>query len=89
MLYETVFTEHRTVRIRVHANSEKQAKEIFEEFMDKEQEYLQEELDLNGHGEWTWGPFEKINPNPWDERATITKNEDGTFDAQYEGGDNE
>ena len=87
MIYETLLTEHSSVRIRVRASSPQEAKEIFEEFMDADGTYLSEELDLNGNKEWTWGMFEEVHPGYWDEKATITKNEDGTFDAQYEGGE--
>ena len=73
----------------IEADSPEEAKKVFEDFMDREAEYLQEELDLNGNKEWEWGPFEVCNPALWDERATITKNEDGSFDAQYEGGNND
>lgn len=88
-LYETVLTERAAATIRVRAESREQAKEIFEEFMDVEPEYLSEELDLNGSKEWLWGPFDEVHPSYYDEKATITKNEDGTFDACYEGGEEE
>ena len=88
MLFETILTEHNSVRIRVRANSAEEAEEVFEEFNEKDaNEYCSEELDLNGTREWVHTEFTKVSPTYYDECATITKNDDGTFDAIYEGGD--
>ena len=87
MLFETILTEHNSVRIRVRADSSDEADENFKEFQEKEAEYLSEELDLNGTKEWSWTRFTPVSPNYYDECATITKNEDGTFEAEYEGGE--
>ena len=89
-LYETILTEHNSVRIRVRADNPEQAWQKFDKFMNNEpdgNEYLAEELDLNGTKEWTWTPFTPVSPNYYDECATLTENEDGSFDAQYEGGE--
>ena len=88
MLFETILTEMNSVRIRVRADSAEEADEIFEEFNKEDgNEYCTEELDLNGTREWIHTVFTKVSPNYYDECATITKNEDGTFDAIYEGGE--
>ena len=88
MLYETLLTQYSTVKIRVKANSPSEAQDIFEDFMASDGgEYYQEELDASGSMEWKWGPFNHVSPNQYDECATITKNEDGTYEARYEGGE--
>lgn len=88
MLFETQLTEYNTVNIRVHADTPEQAQNIFEAFMESDGgEYFQDELDNTGNREWKWGPFDKVSPSRFDECATITKNEDGSFEAMYEGGE--
>ena len=88
MLFETILTETNSVRIRVRANSAAEAEELFDEFNKEDgNEYCSEELDLNGTREWIHTAFKYVNPTPYDECATITRNDDGTFDAIYEGGD--
>lgn len=88
MLFEFRLTEMNTVNLRIRADSKKEAYKTWDEFLNKESEYLSEELDLNGTKEWTWTELKEVNPSPYDECATITEYEDGTFDAIYEGGDN-
>lgn len=87
MLFETILTEQTSVRIRVKADSAEEAEELFEKFQDSDGDYLSEELDLNGTKEWVWTEFTHVSPNYYDECATISQNEDGTFDATYEGGE--
>ncbi len=87
MIYETTVTETRIVSIRVRADSPEEAEETFREFMEKENDYILEELSLNGEQWITPSEFKEVHPAYWDEKATITKNEDGTFEAEYEGGD--
>ena len=86
-LFETILTEGSSVRIRVRADSPKEANDKFVAFQDSEPEYLAEELDINGTKEWTWTEFTPVSPNYYDECATISQNDDGTFEARYEGGD--
>lgn len=87
MLFETILTEHNSVRIRVRANSAEEAEELFNEFNETDaDEYCSEELDLNGTREWIHTKFKPTDPAWYDECSTITKNDDGTFDAIYEGG---
>ena len=88
-IFESILTEHNAVRIRVRANSPEEAEAIKNEFSRKESDYLAEELDLNGEKQWVWTDFMECHAPSWDEAATITKNEDGSFDAQYEGGYND
>lgn len=87
MLFETILTETTSVRIRVRADSAEEAEERFRKFENSESEYLSEELDLNGTKEWLTTEFTPVSPTYYDECATITENSDGSFDAQYEGGE--
>ena len=86
MLYETLLNAIYTVKIRVRANSPEEAEEIYQEFESKEPDYLAEEIDIAATGEWFHTEFKETHPSRYDECATITKNEDGSFDAMYEGG---
>ena len=86
-LFETILTEYRVVKFRVRANTAEEASEIFDEFQEQDPGYIAEEVDLNGVALWENTKFREVTPKlNDDEYATITKNEDGTFDAQYERG---
>lgn len=85
-LFETKVKKMSEVPLRVRANSEEEAEKIFREFNQKEGDYISEELDLNAEVCVWHEAFAEVHPTYWDECATITKNDDGTFDAQYEGG---
>ena len=87
MIYETILTEHRTIVLRVKADSKKEAERIFERVRDEESDYIEEELDLNGTKEWSWNSLEEVHPSYFDERATASEDEDGYISIMYEGGD--
>lgn len=86
-IYETVLQEVSTVKIRVKANSEEEAKSILDKFNKIDAQYLSDELDLNGEKIWIWGELLPCKPSKWDEAATISRNEDGSLNAEYEGGE--
>ena len=86
-IYETLLTEYTTVKIRVRANSKEEAEKIFDKFQETDSDYLAEELDMAGTSEWLSTKFKEVHPARWDEAATITMNNDGSFDAIYEGGE--
>lgn len=86
-LYETTVTEHTDVRIRVHANSKEEAELIFQKFEEKDNDYIYEEIDLSSKRSICHSEFKEVHPPVWDEVATITEYDDGTFDAEYEGGE--
>ena len=84
-LFETIITETTRTRIRVKANSAEEAQKIFDDFVDDDMDYVTEELDNSGNNEWIAGEFKEVHPSEHDEAATISRNPDGTFNAQYEG----
>ena len=86
-LFETELIEYQSVKIRIEAKSKTDAERIRKAFIkDAGEEYLSEELDLNGEKCWMWTKFKKVNPDKYDECATISENKDGSFDAGYKGG---
>ena len=88
-LFETIITETTRAKIRVKANSAEEAQKIFDDFVDDDMDYIEEELDNFGDNEWVESEFKEVHPAEHDEAATISRNKDGTFNAQYEGGDEE
>ena len=87
-LYEFEICEMNTIKLRVRADSPKEAEAIYNEFKKTEPEWIAEEFELNGTKiNWINSEFTEVHPSWCDELGTISKNEDGSFDAQYEGGD--
>jgi hypothetical protein len=87
MIYQTILTEHNTIVMRVKANSREEAEEIMNRVLDEEADYISEEFDMSGTKEWSRTSMEEVHPSKFDERATVTENEDGSLEIQYEGGD--